>query len=179
MRRRSSSTRRRVPQDSFINMAQARREIVHALHLHRSSSSRTTSSSSSTSATILESMPIPEPIWSTTQPSIPVVAAPVVVAMEGFEFEWGSSENQASSYSWWLGFLKALDSKNNNNNINNNNIVDQNYSKYPCLERIHHLIGSGGQDPDFVDASHDHDQQNSSPDEWLMFPTNDDDHHNY
>ncbi|KAK3227429.1 hypothetical protein Dsin_007291 [Dipteronia sinensis] len=173
-------------------MAQARREIVHALHLHRSSSSRTStststssSSSSSSSATILESMPIPGPIWSTTQPSIPVAApvvVPVAATMEGFEFEWGSSENQASSYTWWLGFLKALDSKNNNNN---NNIVDQNYSKYPCLERIHHLMGGGHnlcdvdhQAPDSVDATHD-DQQNSSPDQWLMFPTNDDDHQNY
>ncbi|KAH7553922.1 hypothetical protein JRO89_XS12G0078600 [Xanthoceras sorbifolium] len=174
--RRRSRTRRRIPQDSVINMAEARREIVHALHLHRSSSSRTTSSSSS-SATMLESMPLPEPIWSTTEPSIPAATPPVAATMEELEFEWG--ENQASSHSWWLGFLQALDSKKK--------IVD-NYSKYPCLERITVMGNSrvfghqdscklGGEDegPNFVDASHDHDQQNSSsPDEWLMFPTTDD-----
>ncbi|KAJ0088537.1 hypothetical protein Patl1_31473 [Pistacia atlantica] len=176
MRRRSHT--RRVPQDCIINMAEARREIVQALQLHRSSMKQTSttkstgivaaasipkvaSSSQCCYYSLTESMPLPEPVWSTTAPTIS--AAPPA-AMESLEFEWG--ENQASSYSWWLGFLKTLDGK----------IVE--HSKYQHLEKINNAmensrVGFGHQDSSKL-GDGDGSDQNSSPDEWLMFPSYDD-----
>ncbi|XP_044461420.1 uncharacterized protein LOC123192824 [Mangifera indica] len=146
MRRRAHS--RRVPQDCTINMAEARREIVQALQLHRSSMKQTTKSTGILAVTatpfvassslccynsLTESMPLPEPIWSTTAPAISA-APPSVV--ESLEFEWG--ENQAASYSWWAVFDD------------------------------HHDGSKLG------DVDRDESGQNSSPDEWLMFPSSDD-----
>ncbi|KAB1224519.1 hypothetical protein CJ030_MR2G016408 [Morella rubra] len=166
-----------------MNMAEARREIAHALYLHRASSSSFSPSPSSSSSSsqpaiggestvignsfdysnpisgvsqycysLIESMPLPEPIWSTTAPSI-LAAPPPPGAMESPEFEWG--ENQAS-YTWWLGFLQTLDGK---------------HSEEPNLP-----FGNSGplfsqcEEPTFLDSS----GQSSSPDEWLMFPTTED-----
>lgn len=177
MRRRAHT--RRVPQDCIINMAEARREIVQALQLHRSSMKQTTKSTGILAVTatpfvassslccynsLTESMPLPEPIWSTTAPAISA-APPSVV--ESLEFEWG--ENQAASYSWWLGFLKTLDSK----------IVE--HSKYPHLEKISNVMENSRAVFDdhhdgskLGDGDRDESGQNSSPDEWLMFPSSDD-----
>ncbi|XWS67319.1 hypothetical protein CRYUN_Cryun05aG0277200 [Craigia yunnanensis] len=196
IRRRSHT--RKIVQGSVINMAEARREIAHALHLHRSSSS-----SSSTSTKILSyvaqerepwmlgnlyncstntkkptlatsyccyssveampmPMPLPEPVWSTTPPSVP--AAP-----PGLEFmEWG--ENQASSYTWWLGFLRALDG----NNIEKtkhpfvDNIVKENCRAVLEQQEISSILGES---TSIVGES----DQNASLDERLMFPTTEDD----
>jgi hypothetical protein len=116
--RRRSHARRPAPNDCVIDMAEARREIAHALHLRRSLSSSSSAAAAAAAAascfmnrkptisgnrnsifggsqycySVMESMPLPEPIWSTTAPSI--LAAPAPPAMEAPEFEWG--ENQAS-----------------------------------------------------------------------------------
>lgn len=186
-RRKSSSHTRRFPQESVINMAEARREIVHALNLHRSSSSRVRSTVATGEAgaalptignrppavgslvglcgvsySLTESMPLPEPIWSTTAPSIPVEPPAPTESLECFE--WGG--NQAAAYAWWLGFLKMLDGKNICNNI------DQN-SRYPSsyLEKIvNGKLGEGI----FMDAS----DQNTCTDEWLIFPAIEDEGEN-
>lgn len=166
MRRRSQA--RRMLQDSVINMAEARREIVQALQLHRSSTRTAAATSASSSAqccyySLTEAMPIPEPIWSTTAPTIPAApSATAAAAMESLEFELG--ESQAAAYNWWLGFLKTLDGKINN---------VENYSKYPhsrvfgCQDNL--KLGEGK----FAVGASD-DQQNTAPDEWLTFPTSDD-----
>lgn len=174
MRRRSQT--RRMLQDSVINMAEARREIVQALQLHRSSTrtaaatSATVAASATTSSSaqccyysLTEAMPIPEPIWSTTAPTIPAApSATAAAAVESLEFEWG--ESQAAAYNWWLGFLKTLDGKISN---------VENYSKYPhsrvfgCQDNL--KLGEGK----FAVGASD-DQQNTAPDEWLTFPTSDD-----
>ncbi|KAL1187551.1 hypothetical protein V6Z11_A01G257500 [Gossypium hirsutum] len=127
MRRRSRT--RKTGQGGVINMDEARREVAHALHLHRS----TPTSPLPSSCVDLETVQI---------------------------LEWG--ENQAASYAWWLGFLRALDGNNN--------------------------IMSKTKDPPFVDNAvslKDHSplllgqyeagewgltDQNACLDEWLMFP---------
>jgi hypothetical protein len=167
--RRRSHARRPAPNDCVIDMAEARREIAHALHLRRSLSSSSSAAAAAAAAascfmnrkptisgnrnsifggsqycySVMESMPLPEPIWSTTAPSI--LAAPAPPAMEAPEFEWG--ENQAS-YTWWLGFLKTLDSKL--------------YNEEPRYPFENQELG----EPPFLDAC-----DQSCPDEWLMFPT--------
>jgi hypothetical protein len=104
-------------------------------------------------------MPLPEPIWSTTAPSI-VLAAPTPPAMEAPEFEWG--ENQAA-YTWWLGFLKTLDNKYNHEepkyHFGNSRILfTQRCQEAPKLGESTFLDGC----------------DQSSTDEWLMFPTTED-----
>lgn len=169
---------RRVSKDCVIDMAEARREIVHALHLHRSSSSGTkrentilgnnnvnkpnlTVGSQFYCYPLVNTLPTPEPIWSTTAPSI-LAAAPAPV-VEELEFEWGenesSSSSSSSSWSWWLGFLKTLD-KNNDSN---------------CVEEelnVDNFVVEKSGDLSFVEQS---DDLGSFPDEWLVVPTNDDD----
>ncbi|KAF3975449.1 hypothetical protein CMV_001294 [Castanea mollissima] len=192
MRRRSSHGRRASSsssQNCAINMAKARREIAHALHIHRSSSSTSSSSSSSSCVTnvqpillgntynnydftrpsfggsqycysLMESMtmtmPIPDPIWSTTAPSI--LAAPPQPGMEAVEFEWG--ENNQASHTWWLGFLKTLDSKYNEE------------PKYPLGALFSQCQQEGPKigEPPFLYPS----DQSASPDEWLIFPATED-----
>ncbi|XP_054782444.1 uncharacterized protein LOC129289661 isoform X2 [Prosopis cineraria] len=64
---------------------------------------------------LLEAMPMPGPVWSTTEPcvlaepplSTAVAEAPTASSEGSVELEWG--ENQASSYAWWIGFLETLD----------------------------------------------------------------------
>lgn len=185
MRRRSSRTRRASSsQDCAINMAKARTEIARALHIHRSSSSSSSLSCVTNAQPILlgntynnydfmrpsfggsqycyslesmtMTMPIPEPIWSTTAPSI--LAAPPQPGMEAVEFEWG--ENNQASHTWWLGFLKTLDSKYNEE------------TKYPLGALLSQCQQEGpklGEQP-FTDAS----DQSTSPDEWLIFPATED-----
>uniref|UniRef100_A0A7N2M3U0 Uncharacterized protein n=1 Tax=Quercus lobata TaxID=97700 RepID=A0A7N2M3U0_QUELO len=185
MRRRSSRTRRASSsQDCAINMAKARREIAHALHINRSSSTSSSSSCVTNAQPILlgntynnydfvrpsfgvsqycyslesmtMTMPIPEPIWSTTAPSI--LAAPPQPGMEAVEFEWG--ENNQASHTWWLGFLKTLDSKYNEE------------TKYPLGALFSQCQQEGPKlgEPPFIDAS----DQSTSPDEWLIFPATED-----
>ncbi|KAK9986232.1 hypothetical protein SO802_031183 [Lithocarpus litseifolius] len=101
-------------------------------------------------------MPIPEPIWSTTAPSI--LAAPPQPGMEAVEFEWG--ENNQASHTWWLGFLKTLDSKYNKE------------PKYPLGALCSQCQQEGPKlgEPPFLDPS----DQSASPDEWLIFPATED-----
>ncbi|XP_011032576.1 PREDICTED: uncharacterized protein LOC105131352 [Populus euphratica] len=179
--RRRSHTRKTNTQDRVINMGEARREIAHALHLHRSSSASSPSASSSGASrrdpTILlgnnysnyginnkscfarnsqylcysltDTLPTPEPVWSTTTTTTALTTPP---SMESTEFEWG--ENQAASYSWWLGFLKTLDGNSNT----------------PCLKDEAEMISN----PRVFEES-SHDQLTSiSTDEWLTFPNNED-----
>ncbi|KAJ4704316.1 formin-F-like [Melia azedarach] len=176
MRRRSQS--RRVLQ---INMAEARREIVQALQLHRSSLSSASATTTTTSAAVsvfgnssqccyyslTESMPVPEPIWSTTAPAIlpATAAAPQAAAMESLEFEWG--ESQAGAYSWWLGFLKTLDGKNND-------VENSKYQQH--LEKF--VMGNSCKVFGYQDSSKPGEEHNSYPEEWLMIPTSSDDQTN-
>ncbi|KAJ7950069.1 formin-F-like [Quillaja saponaria] len=188
MRKRSRS-RRDSKGHSVINVAEARREIAYALHLHRSSSSASTSSpcvsptdydfgNSSSNCdfnvpfqgySILEAMPFPGPIWSTTPPSIlaepslppPSASAPIEASLE---FEWG--DNQASSYNWWLGFLKNLDG----------DVINDKKSNYPFGENIGlaNYSKEFSQEGSKIEETHsvdDSEENSSSPDEWLMFPT--------
>ena len=110
-------------------------------------------------------MPLPEPVWSTTAPSV-TAAPPGLEAME--VLEWG--ENQASSYTWWLGFLRALDG----NNIEKtkhpfvDNIVKENSGAVLEQQEISSKLGEPTSN---VGAS----DQNASLEEWLMFPTTEDD----
>ncbi|KAB2098536.1 hypothetical protein ES319_A01G245600v1 [Gossypium barbadense] len=167
MRRRSRT--RKTGQGGVINMDEARREVAHALHLHRSTPTSPLPSSGvgnpsyysyakSCCYSLVEAMPPPEPIWSTTAPSLPATPPPDLETVQ--ILEWG--ENQAASYAWWLGFLRALDGNNN--------------------------IMSKTKDPPFVDNAvslKDHSplllgqyeagewgltDQNACLDEWLMFP---------
>lgn len=163
-----------------IDLAEARRQVYHALLHHRSSSKSSSKSSFSSSSSsshevvingpstqLLESMPLPEPVWSTTAPSVlPHVPYSGGAAMEAadIEFEWG--ENQASSYSWWLSFLKSLDG---NNHITKN-VHEE--SKYPlALGSSNWFFGQRHGGNFKVEEA---DEQSPSPDEWLMFPTTED-----
>ncbi|KAK7294793.1 hypothetical protein RJT34_17689 [Clitoria ternatea] len=125
----SKYSRRRASHDahSVINMDNGgRREIGHALQHQRSSPSPSTPhvtepivkgninsnneidvsmcSDAKYCYYLLEAMPLPGPTWSSTGPSL--LAEPTPLTPLG----WG--ESQASSYSWWLGFLQGLDAKN-------------------------------------------------------------------
>lgn len=186
IRRRSSS--RRASQSSFINVAEARREVASALNLHRSSSSPYSPSASSrrssynykygiSKATVagpqyccyslLETLPLPEPTWSTTPPAI--FAAPSIVAtpplLEAIEFEW--EESFTTSYAWWLGFLKSLDGKSTEE------------SKYPFEENVvmrnSWLFGQRQDGPKLGESPClDANDQSSYLDEWLMIPPTED-----
>ncbi|KAB2621867.1 hypothetical protein D8674_024049 [Pyrus ussuriensis x Pyrus communis] len=181
VRRRFTTKRGSKTRD--VNAAEIRREILHAIQLHRSSSSSSSSLSAAPEASappppvfvgprfdsLAEPMPLPGPVWSTTAPSV-LPYASSSAAMEALEFEWG--ESQAASYSWWLGFLKTLDGKNaeksnyplplgssnwlfgQNQNSNSNCKVDDDQDTAALV--------------DTIDQSH-------SPDEWLMFPNTEDD----
>ncbi|KAI9074919.1 hypothetical protein K1719_043148 [Acacia pycnantha] len=64
---------------------------------------------------LLEAMPMAGPVWSTTEPCVlaePLESVPAEAptSESSVELEWG--ENQASSYSWWIGFLESLDGNN-------------------------------------------------------------------
>ncbi|KAJ9694094.1 hypothetical protein PVL29_009872 [Vitis rotundifolia] len=187
IRRRSSS--RRASQSSFINVAEARREVASALNLHRSSSSPYSPSASSrrrssynykygiSKATVagpqyccyslLETLPLPEPTWSTTPPAI--FAAPSIVAtpplLEAIEFEW--EESFTASYAWWLGFLKSLDGKSTEE------------SKYPFEENVvmrnSWVFGQRQDGPKLGESPClDANDQSSYLDEWLMIPPTED-----
>ncbi|KAK4392358.1 hypothetical protein Sango_2013600 [Sesamum angolense] len=115
--RRRSHTRKASLSSTFINMAEARREIVNALQLHRSSSASVVRIHQNPSLLsnsrnhnyynqLTESMPIPQPTWSTTAPAVSTLCAPVEV----LEVEWYDNQ-YSSSYAWWIGFLNSLDGK--------------------------------------------------------------------
>ncbi|KAJ1416310.1 hypothetical protein SESBI_17491 [Sesbania bispinosa] len=101
---------------------------------------------------LLEAIPLPGPTWSTTAPSVLAEPPPSAQIEASVELVWG--ENQASSYTWWLGFLESLDDNMTSHKLDqalggeNNNIGMEN-SKVLSLESS------------FVDAI----------DDWLMIPT--------
>ncbi|XP_028764257.1 uncharacterized protein LOC114722391 [Neltuma alba] len=111
---------------------------------------------------LLEAMPVPGPVWSTTEPCVLAEAQESAPAeaptREGpAELEWG--ENQASSYSWWIGFLETLDGNMSSEKV-----------KYPFVENIEIEASKGlGCDSTFVDAT----EQSCCLDDWLMIPTMD------
>ncbi|KAL2479270.1 Uncharacterized protein Adt_32236 [Abeliophyllum distichum] len=161
IRRRSQSHTRKSHLDRLINKAEARRDIVNALYHHRLSSSSTAAASGTVRNTtsqnfyqLMESMPIPEPTWSTTAPT--VLCAPVP-SVEVLEFEW--PENMSSSHSWWIGFLNSLDGKENSELIMENSKGCGQISDNSSVEKP------------YLDANDD-----DSPflDEWLIFPAAED-----
>ncbi|KAJ8533121.1 hypothetical protein K7X08_016010 [Anisodus acutangulus] len=164
-------------------MAEARREIVHALHLHRSSSFNNPKNyplfgqrvnSQQYYYSIVESMPIPQPTWSTTAPAIhtapPLLPPPPPPS---------SSTGEVPEFDWWIGFLKSLDGKTSESS--NGEVVILKY--LPLEEDI--LMGNSkafsqlqdglkNESPKCIDANDDPSHQ--FPDEWLIIPTADDDH---
>lgn len=185
MKRRSHT--RKVPREAVINMAEARRQIAQALQLHRSSLSSsfpTTTSMPEPSGcyvcefekkpifsgsqhfcySILESMPVPQPTWSTTAPS--VLRSPVAPMEEQEMFEWGDGQ---ASYAWWLGFLKALD-VNSSNDIEYQNAGSGNAVGMSSMVLTQCQDGLESGEALFLEAS-DH---TSFADEWLIIPIGED-----
>lgn len=193
------SHRRKPRQDRFINIAEARREIAHFLHLHRSPTSTTegninlisniVSVSESESShpphqvvvpliccypPLIESLPLPGPTWSTTAPSVlaPPLPPPPPETLEFLDCH----ENLSSSYNWWSDFLNTLDCKRKTDEV----------SKFPpAFEEIRGRNGKGvvlGQWQFNVGDHHssslhgnDHDDQISSClDDWFTFPSSED-----
>ncbi|KAL8504929.1 hypothetical protein ACS0TY_016213 [Phlomoides rotata] len=158
-------TRKAPLNRSFINTAEARREIVTALHLHRQSSKPVVPCSSSYNAQnyrrqLTESLPVPEPTWSTTAPAVRCAPVPT---LDVLEVEWFDNVS-SSSYSWWLGFLKSLDSKRDGVSVSTEcgNVVGA------CLAgRDGEGSDSGGGDP------------NLFLDEWVVFPAVEEERHDY
>ncbi|CAK7343686.1 unnamed protein product [Dovyalis caffra] len=176
---------RRGAQDCVINMAEARREIAHCLHLHRSSSSSScvskrdptdflgnnygnpdinfksffASNSQYNCYSLMDTLPTPEPVWSTTTTTAVFTTPP---PMETTEFEWG--DNQAASYSWWLGFLKTLDG--NSTTTTTPGVKDDTEMRDPRVFGQCEINVSG--------LGESSDQLSSSTDDWLMFPNNED-----
>ena len=177
MRRRTH--RRKTTQETIINMAEARREISHALHLHRSSAKKEGTNFDNYYSNVkpnfvvnhsnycdyycyplLETLPCPEPVWSTTAPSVLATVSPVFEATELVN-GWGENDDdEAASYSWWLGFLNTLDCKSSVDNLG-------------IGGGEHRQGGSGlGESPNVVNVELS--DQVSVADEWLMFPTTED-----
>lgn len=184
MKRRSHT--RKVPRETVINMAEARRQIAQALQLHRSSLSSSLSTTMSMAEpsgcygydefekrgtifsdsqhfcySILESMPVPQPIWSTTAPS--VLRLPVAPMEEQEIFEWGDGQ---ASYTWWLGFLKALD-------VNSSNDTEYtNAESGSAVGMMSSMCQDGLESEEalFVEAS----DYSSFADEWLIVPITED-----
>lgn len=157
IRRRSQSyTRKSAHLNRLIDMAEARREIVNALHLHRLSSSSTPGTAGNGSWTsqnsyqLTESMPLPEPTWSTTPPT--VVCAPVP-SVEVLDFDW--PENMCSSYTWWIGFLNSLNCKGNSELMVENSLGKDDLN----VEKPY--LGTNDDESPFLD-------------EWLIFPAAED-----
>lgn len=155
--RRSRS--RKTTQNCLINTAEARREIVNALHIHRSASSSPSPSPSSSRfprkrcsmrrstcnhGTIKPRITVAssQTIWSTTA---------TANSTEDLEFEW--VENGAASYAWWLGFLKSLDGKSTSSATEQSNQLEESLRKdnNSCRELIS-------------------DEESSFTDEWLTIP---------
>ncbi|KAL0426188.1 UNVERIFIED_CONTAM: hypothetical protein Slati_2793600 [Sesamum latifolium] len=167
--RRRSHTRKAALSSSFINMAEARREIVNALQLHRSSSASvvrihhqnpsllSNSRNHNYYNQLTESMPMPspQPTWSTTAPSVSSLCAPVEV----LEVEW--YDNQSSSYAWWIGFLNSLDGKSGGGK----EFMSSSEVEGPCLE----FDTRDDVEKSAPDANHDQ-SSFTITDEWLIFP---------
>lgn len=177
------SRTRRGNQDLVINVAEARREINLALHLHRSPSSSSPPPPPSNGCDfnnqllcgspycyrLLNTMPQPEPVWSTTAPSV-LAAIPSSSSKEALEFEWGESQ-QAASYSWWLGFLKTLDhqaSVNGDDDLEYSKFLLGNSNAFANINGTSNIGDDNDGGVAFVDANSD---QSYSLDEWLLFPT--------
>ncbi|KAJ8753874.1 hypothetical protein K2173_000128 [Erythroxylum novogranatense] len=172
------SQKRKATHDRVINMAEARREVAHALQLHRSaitSKDDIDTTSTSVASTVSEfygcsvtnSLPTPDPVWSTTSPS--VLAAPPRVLGVGEPspagFEWGESAHDAS-YDWWRGFLKNLDSNPCVDNSSNNIVMSSTTVFGQCQN-----ISRVGEPPLKVESS---ELISSFTDEWLIFPCTED-----
>ena len=185
MKRRSHT--RKIPRESVVKMAEARRQIAQALQLHRSSMASSFSTTMSMAEpigchgcefekklmfsgsqhfcySILESMPVPQPTWSTTAPS--VLRSPEATMEEQEIFEWGDGQ---ASYAWWLGFLKALDVDSSNDteypNAGNGNAVGMSSM---VLTQCQDGLESG--EALFLEAS----DNTSFTDEWLIIPIGED-----
>lgn len=103
-------------------------------------------------------MPLPQPTWSTTAPCV-LRSSPLAAMEEQEIFEWGDyGENGdgPASYTWWLGFLKALD-------VNSK-------PEYPNAEITQCQDGLERGEALFLEPS-DH---SSFPDEWLIVPISED-----
>ncbi|XP_060206265.1 uncharacterized protein LOC132633874 [Lycium barbarum] len=167
-----------------MDMAEARREIVHALELHRSSSSSSSSFSNPMNYavsgqrvnsqqfyySIVESMPIPQPTWSTTAPAIHTAPPPLLLPPSPPP---SSFAGEVPEFDWWIGFLKSLDGKKSTSRQRylplEEDILMEN-SK--VLSQLHD--GLKNEPPNCIGANDDPSYQ--FPDEWLIIPTADDDH---
>ncbi|KAM0994476.1 hypothetical protein ACFX13_010188 [Malus domestica] len=166
-------TTKRVSKKCDVDAAEIRRQIFHAIQLHRSSSSAAPAAAAppppvsmgSQFNSLVESMPLPGPVWSTTAPSVSPHAPSA--AMEALEFEWG--ESQAASYSWWLGFLKTLDGKNADKSNYPLPLGSPNWL-FGQNQNSNCKVGDHQETAALVDAN----DQSPSPDEWLMFPNTED-----
>ena len=104
---------------------------------------------------LLEAMPLPGPTWSTTGPTVlaepPSSLTPSLIEAS-MELELGEN-NQASSYTWWLGFLEGLDG---------NMSIEKKMEKEIVME---HNKGVSFESK-FVDAI----DLGCCPDDWLIIP---------
>lgn len=101
---------------------------------------------------LLETVPLPGPTWSTSEPSVlaePPPSSSFVEASMGLEM---GENNQGSLYTWWIGFLEGLDGKRT---IEKNEVV------------MEHSKGATSFESKFVDAI----DVGCCPDDWLIVPT--------
>lgn len=101
---------------------------------------------------LLETVPLPGPTWSTSEPSVlaePPPSSAFVEASMGLEM---GENNQGSLYTWWIGFLEGLDGKRT---IEKNEVV------------MEHSKGATSFESKFVDAI----DVGCCPDDWLIVPT--------
>ncbi|XP_049352585.1 uncharacterized protein LOC125817039 [Solanum verrucosum] len=154
--------------NSYTDMAEARREIVHALHLHRSSSFNNPNNyallgqrvnSQQYYYSIVESMPIPKPTWSTTAPAIHTAPPPPPPP---------PPPPSSSEFDWWLGFLKSLDVKKNTSRNDSHEVDLQKYFPENILMENSKVISQ-------LQDGLKKDSTNNLIDEWLIIPTPDDD----
>ncbi|GAA0145906.1 hypothetical protein LIER_05983 [Lithospermum erythrorhizon] len=182
-RRRWSTKTRKVVAQGLINMAEARREIVNALQLHRSSSSSVSKSPSKLvemnssqydqkSNNHYSPLIVPEPKGSSTTNFTSNYNA---AGDENIEFEWPEIDRSfsSSSYSWWSSFLDSLDKNNKGCSrgvIASCKKVDNTFgtSYYDDFDTINEEGRVNIEGPFMETNSND---QNPFADEWLIVPT--------
>ncbi|CAI8612888.1 unnamed protein product [Vicia faba] len=103
---------------------------------------------------LLETVPLPGPTWSSSEPSVLADPPPSSSSSSFIEASVGSEmgeNNQGSLYTWWIGFLEGLDGKKT---IEKNEVV------------MEHSKGATSFESKFVDAI-----DVGCCDDWLIVPT--------
>lgn len=98
---------------------------------------------------LLETVPLPGPTWSTSEPSVLAEPPSFIEGSMGIEI---GENNQASLYTWWIGFLEGLDGKRT---VEKNEVVVMEHSK-----------GATSFESKLVDAI-----DLGCCDDWLIVPT--------